>query len=250
MQLRFKLSLLAFTVALPALTACENSVLDPQIMASGYGDPARIEHRSVTDVPPGYSSTAYKARKQARLKEPAKSFDAKDEMKQIGWSQAGLDLALMIDDKIGVETQLVSLSVKGQNPELSTQLSYYLRAHLRDLGYKMLDQAKGVYHIEMFVMPLAEGESLYPEKEENNREKSSKMVLTTSRTQSLRNNEDKQDEYDKESKGFPAMDQNINENEDVRDVRVDTIIFHLGNEITKTRSAHSLVIETQSSPSQ
>lgn len=220
----FKLS--AAAIALTSLSlsvsAC-GSPFDPEIMPSGYHTNAENNKRPIFDVPTGYKFTSYIERDRDKTKPPAHRPDLtmdKVEATKLGWNQVGLDLALAIDDEIGLDTSDVTIDVSGTSKELRFSLDHYMRQNLRDLDYQVVGQDMSEYEIDMYIAPLSQRRKFELLDKQHAHARQAGTLNDGGKTKAYAYN--------------PAQFQ---------DIQVETVITKGDEIISKTRSIHRLILE-------
>lgn len=217
-------SSLSLTVSL-SLASC-SSLVDSQIMPTGYQTNKENNHRPIFDVPTGYKFTNYIDHEQSRFKKDSgrPEFGAPDVIEtDIGWSQLGLDLALAIDDEIGLETDQIAIVAHSDKANLKNALDFYLRQNLSDIEYRIKMPEEASYNIHLTIIPLETQSMFIPHQAADD------MPFVGGQL-----NEG----------GQTAVYRYTPKNN--RDVQVDTIILKDGKVLSKLRSTHRLSQELAS----
>lgn len=209
------LSILTLSVASISLYGC-GTPLDPDITPSGYETNKENNRKPFFDFPAGYKYTSYtdKEYKTAEDKMTPDLLLEDVNASSFSWSQFGLDLALAIDNEIGLDTQKVAINVTGDDKVLKNSLDHYIRQNLIDLDYTVT-RSDEAYTVNLNVMPLESSRKFVPHETGNigqlNEGGSTPSYISTGKT--------------------------------FQDIRVETIITNNENIVSKMRTSHRLSLK-------
>ena len=135
------------------------------------------------------------------------------------WNGVGLDLALAIDNEIGLDTQKIKINVAGESSVFKNSLDHHLRQNLIDLDYT-ITQSENAYTVLLHVAPLEDsGDSKFPEFEEDG------QINSQSNAEKLQHSD-------------------IMTSKSSQDIQVETIIMNNnGDVVSQMRSAHRLILQ-------
>ena len=220
---KYKSALLLSCLSL-SIAGC-GSIFDGSVVSSGYTTNQKEAEQTFFKMPSGYKMTKH------HVKHPTETV-TKDQQKDImteiqtaehGWSQVAFDLALAIDEEVGLETRQISMITDGSEVYLAKSLDHYLRQNLRDLDYKIVAKGESDYHLDLYIAPLGGRSEFIPaQKGEMDYREMGKL------------NEGG------ETVVYKAKPKNSQE------IQIDTILEKGANIISKTRSAHLLTFQSSS----
>lgn len=216
---KYKSALLLSCLSL-SIAGC-GSIFDGSVVPSGYTTNQKEAEQTFFDMPSGFKMTKHHAK---RPTEKAEKEQHKDVMTEIqvaehGWSQVAFDLALAIDEELGLETRQISMSTDGSEVYLAKSLDHYLRQNLRDLDYQIVAKGETAYHLDLYIAPLGGRSEFIPVQK-------GKMDYR---------------EMGKLNEGgetvvYKAKPKNSQE------IQIDTVLERGSDIISKTRSAHLLAL--------
>lgn len=219
-RITYKSALLATCLSI-SLTGC-GTPFDTSVMPDGFTTNKEKADESFLTMPSGYKITKYHNKKapESKLRKRQGLVLENVQASALGWSQVAFDLALTIDEKVGLDTRDISLKTKGSKTDLARSLDHYLRENLRDLDFKILPANETDYHLSVYVRPL-----------EHRRQ-----LATVS---------------DNEIAGSPMGQLNEGgetvvytaEPKQSQDIQIDTVIKKGDKVISQTRSAHLLPLQ-------
>lgn len=219
-RIQYKSALLVSCLSL-SLAGC-GTPFDTSVMPEGFTTNKEKADESFLAMPSGYKITKYHNKKvpESDLRKHQGLALENVQASALGWSQVAFDLALAIDEKIGLDTKDISLKTQGSQTNLARSLDHYLRENLRDLDFEILTAEKTDYHLSVYVRPLEHRRKL-TSVSENEMAGSPMGQLNEGGETVVYTAEPKQSQ----------------------DIQIDTVIKKGDQVINQTRSAHLLTLQ-------